>query len=33
MLINGQSESEKEASLPSVFLPAREEVAHWGPQA
>lgn len=28
MLINGQSESEKEASLPSVFLPAREQVAH-----
>lgn len=33
MLINGQPESEKEAFLPSVFLPVREQVAHQGPQA
>lgn len=33
MLINGQPESEKEAFLPSVFLPVREEVAHQGSRA
>lgn len=33
MLINGQPEREKEAFLPSVLLPVREQVAHQGPQA
>lgn len=33
MLINAQPKSKKEAFLPSVFLTAREQVAHRGPQA